>query len=888
MAFQQNISPERESDTPPIRLPVLPMSVSRMAPIQIPMLPIPRSPVTPTQSEQSEYDTEYLSSRVSRYFVIPQEGLVFPTEITLPSPTQSRADIIQFSHSLSIRFPTGWSRQRMIEWIRTRLDELDYSQTNNTWTRSRPVRLIPIGSTAEIPQMREIKLPEIVSVDIFHSRNSMINFIHHNDLENYIRSGRGRLRGDLERDIRGFLAEQGYSIDPRGNFVRRGGVIISGGLRYNDLVTAKTIVEFIVIQQTISITQTDLEGLNVTISNILSMSIGYSWPSLNSFAQEIGRLINVNSDVVKLAVILSQLNQMSNKDYVDILLTIGDTRSFRRSEERLQAIRNYIRTKINLITRNYERREPLSETAPQELTFEEAVHQGYRFTYEQYEDDIKNMLSDKTVPRNQLNYLIELLHFYPDMFAPMNTFNTLNTLANTLIEMYYNKEPSIIQRMYSFAVNYILVFPESPEKAQRRQRIDSLPSNYIETLYSIYSSDDIEVILDMDQHPLELYVIAISKVRLPQLRQLVAGFGMIVPEHLTNREIRHYVLRHMGPYKEVITRPQNTPPIKESVREQPSSVVALADLLKRYTDSEIIENFGYVGGFETREMLIENIYITISEEGFMIFNEIDRNIALNVETTMLDRVTDLPRPYLTFGTPFGYNVIGLDELIIAFREEDGKFRFQNIYGSALDNYTIAQVSRLQTLLPMMKATNPQLTELVNQVLERVRIGIVRNIRRNRTIDRIMKEIERQTPELKDLIKDLFHKIFYAGMYMRRWLGPGNRYPVRDVQTQGGTNPEPRVIAILGEVFNLMEQIENSNQNLANGIRELPDVDYNSSSGDVIFRTEVLFNYVTRAAEGDYCIRQASRHLVISAYYYLSVIFSEIVPDFDPHSVDAIS
>ena len=209
-------------------------------------------------------------------------------------------------------------------------------------------------------------------------------------------------------------------------------------------------------------------------------------------------------------------------------------------------------------------------------------------------------------------------------------------------------------------------------------------------------------------------------------------------------------------------------------------------------------------------------------------------------------------------------------------------------GRGADNYTIAQVSRLQTLCPMMKATNPQLSELTDQILNRVRTGIIRNVRRNREIDNTLAEINRQPPELKNIIKTIFYKVFYAGMYMRRWLGPGNRYPIRAGQTRGGGNPMPRTIIALGEVSEHLAQMDMANETLANRIRQLPDIDYNSDSGNIIFRTDRLFYFISQLAEGNECIRIGSRHLVISAYYYLSVIFGEIIPDFDSHSVDIIA
>ena len=261
----------------------------------------------------------------------------------------------------------------MIEWMGQQFDYLNYREVDHIWRRSRPLRIMPEDIESITPILREVQLPEVISIDIFRTQRNMINFIHDNNLQDLIRSSRGRLKGDIERDLREFLVEHGYSIDPRGNFIRHGGVTIEGGIRYGDLVTAKTVAEFLMSPISVSITQTDLERLNITISAILTQLSRNLWPSLDFFAQQVSDKIIVNADVIKLAIILLQLSQMSDKNYRDILLTIGATRNLRRSTERLQAIENYLRTKVRLVPRNYERREPKEETAPQSKTFEEEI-----------------------------------------------------------------------------------------------------------------------------------------------------------------------------------------------------------------------------------------------------------------------------------------------------------------------------------------------------------------------------------------------------------------------------------------------------------------------------------------------------------------------------------
>lgn len=840
-----------------------------------------------TNISPSEYgSTIEMPKEFSRYLNIPPEGIILSKEIILPSQTLPRSDIINFAHSIGMNPTISWTRQQILSWLEKQLAKLDYKETNGIWIRKDNLRLLSEANRSK--SASQIKLPKHISYRIFTTKRGMIFFIQSNDLQNFIRSGSGRLKSDIRRDIYDFLVSHGYAIDREGNFISQGEIIIKSGYKYHDLINPQIIIDFIKSPEDITISQPDLVQLNIMMMNILSNITNKYWISLDDLVQDINELLHINAGVIKLAIVVDNLNIMNDKQLRDILQGIGNAETFRRSENRLLAIYNYLRSKIRLIPNSYKLREPLKETAPQTLTFKEAVEQGYNFTYDQYKKDIDNMTNYEKFPTYQMNYLLKLLQYYPDMFDPMNKFRITDTLARKIIRMYFDNSPTIVQELYAYAVNYVLSFPESKERIERRQNINILPHSYLDALYEIYKTRDTEQILDMKQNPLELYLTAISKVRVDQLRQLVLGFGMVIPEHLTNIEIRRYVLQHIASYKQIIIRPQEILPIKEIIRNLPNNTNDLTERLNYYTDMEIIQSFGYTGGFENRIMLISNIFDTLNESGFMVFNEYDLESMQNRETTLLEEIKDLPKPYLAFGTLLQYYVIDLNELLIAFREESGEFRFQNIYGSDADNYTISQISRLQIILPMMKATNPQLTELVDQVLVLISKGIIRNIRRNGKIDNIISEIGNQPLEVKNIIKDIFYKIFYAGMYMRKWGGPGNRYPLKSMHTYGNTNPIPRSIITLGEISEQMSQIESIDENLYNRILEFPIVYYNTESGDIIFRIDKIFDRISKIADGESCIRASSKDLVSSSYYYISVIFDEVIPDFDPYSVDAIS
>jgi hypothetical protein len=694
-----------------------------------------------------------------------------------------------------------------------------------------------------------------------------VHFIRSNNLSWLIRSGVGRLKNDIARDLRDLFIQHGYVNDQRGNFIKPGGVIISGGLEFNDLITPQEYIRFIQSVNMVQINQSDLTKLNFSLNTLLINLENRRWNSFPLFVEDVSRYFDISVPVVQLASLLIRLPHENNLVYIAILKGIGDVKVYRRMEDRLQAIYGYFRQKIQAIPRSYNRHETLDEDQIDK-------------------EKIRMLLNFVEVSDTHLDFLTKLIQLYPDMYDCVKNYSgEKNTFVYGLIRLYYTEVPDMVQELYTYAVNYPYIFPESPEKISRRQQISELPRSYLASLYLIYSSQAIESILDMPQHPLELYLFVIAKAKADQLIPLVANFGMVIPEHLLIRNRRHYVLQNISQYKKIITRPPDTPPIDQVITSQPKDRRDFVKLLGKYSDQEIISHFSHLGGFEHRENLIEQIYATISEEGFMVQKELNTKIVINNVTTLLTEIKDIPKPYLVFGTPFRYRILELEEITEAFYMDKGGFKFMKIGNGFDETYTISQVSRLQTLLPAMKNMNPQLTVMVEQLLTKIQSGIISTLKRNSEVDSLIKDVKRTSTGIQSIIKEILYKLFYAGMYMRKWKGPGSRFPLASSTTHGGSK-EAKAIFTLGEVLELMNKLPS---NLNNRVRTIPEIDYPTKNNDITIKSHTyLFNLVDKVIKGDQCIRMASRPIVISANYYIGVMFEEVIPDFDPHSVDHIS
>lgn len=64
-----------------------------------------------------------------------------------------------------------------------------------------------------------------------------------------------------------------------------------------------------------------------------------------------------------------------------------------------------------------------------------------------------------------------------------------------------------------------------------------------------------------------------------------------------------------------------------------------------------------------------------------------------------------------------------------------------------------------------------------------------------------------SPDLKSTIYQLLMYIFDTGMYMRRWQGPGHKYPVKEYDTNKKIDPEKTVNPRLHDLNTKLDQLK---------------------------------------------------------------------------------
>ena len=811
---------------------------------------------------------------------IPPEGILLPTLVTLPDPTISVAAIRQNAIQMGFNIPKSYNRQETVGEMRNIFQLMGYrSGEGNQMVRDESVRLMPNEVFRALAQATPIFLPTLISRNVFETKESLITFITVNNLRPYIRSGGGRLKTDLARDLRTFLAEKNYAVDRGGNFIRESPLEVAGGYEYQDLIRPATYLQFIQSPELVVITQTDLVKLQLTLQELVSLLTRRRWNTLEEFMNDIVDRFNINPSLALFVSLLARLHLLTQTEIQEVITKPGDVTVYKTNKQRQEVLIRHFRARISLITQTYPESTNLKSEMKthEDSTFDDVIAGGYNFDPEDFRTDIQGNLYEN-ISKVQLNFLAQLYRKYPSLYDMSKEWNSRsNTITHKILELYYDETPSYPQYIYSFTVNYPILIPESEERTQRRTSIKELPRRYLDTLYGIYMSPDIEIILDMSINPLEQYLYILPKITMDQLYSFALRFGMIIPEHLVRSEWRDHILQEMPAYRGVLINLDSKIPIAEAFKEPPDTFNTFSDGLTPYGDQEIIAYFGYQGWFGNREGLIDNIFTTVIEESFMIFQDINEQKASNAETSMLTLVKDIPRPYLVFGTPFQYRVLELDELIQSFR--GGRF---TVVGNETHVYTDSQVNRLKVLLTTMKQTNPSLSTMVEQLLKYVDSGLVAKLRRSAEVDHLIRSIEYKSIEQKELIKKIFYQVFYSGMYTRRWKGPGNRYPVHGAETLGNYDPQPQSIMALENLFSMIKEVDPGID-----LNEIYEIEYHVDSGSVVFTESRLFPFLEKVALGTHCIRLASKRIIISAWYYIGVIFGEAIPNFSPSEVEEI-
>lgn len=395
-------------------------------------------------------------------------------------------------------------------------------------------------------------------------------------------------------------------------------------------------------------------------------------------------------------------------------------------------------------------------------------------------------------------------------------------------------------------------------------------------LYNVDEEDDDWMIVARSRlppHPLEAVILQFDTIN---KHEIASQFGMAIPLAHTGN-IETYIRNNIVHYANVLTRQIETVPLEALVFMEPDQLEAY---VSKHTDTEIFKLIGIYVAYDSRPELVQNIIRAIREPQFLYPVVRDPKRAHNQMTIGLTEITDTDTFMIGYGTVLKYYVYELDDILGAFHHDEERqmvtFRRPE---HPRNKFTIRDVEELRRLLSCF-APNPTLTALITRIDD----GII-TAREHIAFDDIARtNLRRLIAPAQDLVRRYLRQIFYTGMYMRRWKGPGHPFPLKQDDTRAKEDPDEVVRENLKHGTALLEQMDVDTRTLCMTLKICQyDADGSISHENVPFERE--WHQVGTAKV---CIRMASSKFVGTGYHYLRALFRETIPGVDVKTIDRIT
>jgi len=427
--------------------------------------------------------------------------------------------------------------------------------------------------------------------------------------------------------------------------------------------------------------------------------------------------------------------------------------------------------------------------------------------------------------------------------------------------------PIMIKRMF-FKGDFAMI---PPDMDQRIKRYGSFrQSGCYDLIMTLYTGTPLADILGKEAHPLESIILLLNRV--DPIQQLNA-LGIVHPQFVGHSSVvicgtlpippvkaKEYLLANITQYKHLLIRTCKYVPIAHALmRDQ----VWRRAYLQQLTDVEIITTTGFFPLYQSRPDLIQNVSQGYDTASFFIPTDPERRHSSNRTTISLNDVNTTTIPMIAYGTWSDYVTYEFEDLILAFaKDEDGycSFRRPDNQHRSFDKANMTYLLRLLMQGPFSSPMVERLIEAINMVFTD---GV--ELSEN---DKILLGIFRTLPDQQFVGKAL-EQLFYCGMYMRKWKGPGHAYPITDVASQKGVDPKLKVMAQIGVFWETTVPISAMGKKV---LLTLPALDIQEHS--YVRLGHPIQKYISEVAKEKYCIRQASTIFITTATHYLKLFLRQ--------------
>lgn len=312
------------------------------------------------------------------------------------------------------------------------------------------------------------------------------------------------------------------------------------------------------------------------------------------------------------------------------------------------------------------------------------------------------------------------------------------------------------------------------------------------------------------------------------------------------------------------------------------------------TDGEILNHVKAFLSFDSRRSLVRKAieFLTIMKNQFFLPTIDLYQNANNKETCILllpvkTKKTYVPT-YIGYGYAQRYTIIDIEELQMSFITTIGtggqkRTNFRIPYKPDY-TFTCDELEELLLVLKNFQYNFPDIGVKFNDLIKQIEDGLFLN--KNTALNDYEKTLVSEYRRLtfknneKKIMRDIFYKIFECGMYMRRWKGPGNPYPVLEIETRDSTiktaslvDPQENTTLCLVEIKKLIDSLSIFNKSFVEKLHILNWMEENEIGESILFALRKV-GYDT---EDGVCIRVYSSLFVETGYHYLQLFYNETIP-----------
>lgn len=415
---------------------------------------------------------------------------------------------------------------------------------------------------------------------------------------------------------------------------------------------------------------------------------------------------------------------------------------------------------------------------------------------------------------------------------------------------------------------------------KRYMALTDLPVDMIDTLRRLYnvSVESPDPVLDVASKPKATVEDFVVMVNDGNIAEAIAHIKMIPPP---GTDLRRYFVENAVFYDAVFSRSEQAHvlPLADLSKLTKENIVLHLSIL---TDSELLDYLDIVAiPYTNRPSLLSTAADLVISPGFFIPRT---RKCINTETTVeAEDIADI-KHIVAYGTVSRYLCMDQPDIMGMFVQGEviDPVRANERIGTDKVQQLLALLRLYPNDFPLAVQTVESHFAATQQLLAEEKVWVGRFLR--------------FTPAQKNFFSDFFYKMFYSGMYARRWGGPGCPYPITEAQTSGNVTPEHTTTGVLLTLIDMWKT--NRGTPVGDFLDQLPVYKWSAgnwtvsprwvrmnspqwgSTGPLISMILVVGKHLAVSEVNMACIRWSSAEFIGSAVHYLQIFLSISIPDVD--------